>query len=225
MTIRDDVTAKLWRGCDPFNGFQAALYRLDHGGWRSNHSYLLEAVERLRPKIIVEIGVWNGASTRSMAECLRGQKIDGVVISIDTWLGSSEHWVGDCFDDLHFIHGYPTKQRTFMANVVDWGLTGHVVPLPLDSLNAALVLEAHGISPDLIHLDGAHDYESVAADLRTWWPKLRSGGILVGDDYHDGGHWPGVRKAFDEFFAVEGLHPFDYLDGKCRISKPHPDYA
>jgi hypothetical protein len=217
---RDKVVGKLWRGVDPFTGFQPALYRPEYGGWGSNHFYLADSVTRIRPTTIVEIGVWNGASSRTLAEALREQQVDGVVISIDTWLGSAEHWVGDHFKDLHCVHGYPTKQLTFMANVSDWNLTGHIVPLPLDSLNAAIVLQAYGITADIIHLDSAHDYEAVAADLRVWWPRLRSGGILIGDDYHHNGDWLGVRTAFDQFFSALGLHPFEFIDGKCRILKP-----
>jgi len=38
---------------------------------------------------------------------------------------------------------------------------------------------------DFIYLDALHDRKSVLRDLRTWWPKLRSGGIMAGHDYMD----------------------------------------
>ena len=174
----------------------------------------------IRPKLIVEIGVWNGASVRTMAECLRDQAIDGAVLAVDTWLGSAEHWIHEP-SSLCFAQGRPGKQFVFMANVVEWGLVEHVVPLPLDSLNAADLLRLLEVSPDMIHLDGAHDYESVAADLRSWWPRLKPGGVLIGDDYHDDpNHWPGVRRAFDEFFGAIGLQRIEHHSGKCRVRKP-----
>jgi hypothetical protein len=40
--------------------------------------------------------------------------------------------------------------------------------------------------------------------------------VLIGDDYP---HWPGVKKAFDDFFAAEGKFPFEFDEPKCRIFK------
>ena len=44
------------------------------------------------------------------------------------------------------------------------------------------------------------------ADLEAWWPKLKLGGILAGDDYYNGyvpaaGYTFQVKDAADEFFA------------------------
>lgn len=36
---------------------------------------------------------------------------------------------------------------------------------------------------DWIYIDAGHDYQNCMADLRAWWPKLRSGGLFSGDDY------------------------------------------
>lgn len=38
-------------------------------------------------------------------------------------------------------------------------------------------------SVDLVLIDGNHDYDFVLADLSAWWPKVRDGGVLAGDDY------------------------------------------
>jgi len=59
--------------------------------------------------------------------------------------------------------------------------------------------EFHWFKPGLVYIDGAHTYESVKADILTWWPQIPSGGILSGHDY-DETH-PGVRKAVDEFLS------------------------
>ena len=53
---------------------------------------------------------------------------------------------------------------------------------------------------DLVYVDGDHTYEGVAKDLAAWFPKVKKGGILCGDDIG----WPGVKKAVDEFFLGIG---------------------
>lgn len=52
-------------------------------------------------------------------------------------------------------------------------------------------------SLDFVHLDATHDYQSVANDLRVWYPKLAIGGIMSGHDYLTPCY--GVRQAADEF--------------------------
>jgi predicted O-methyltransferase YrrM len=37
-------------------------------------------------------------------------------------------------------------------------------------------------SLDFVYIDGNHDADYVNLDLRTWWPKLRQGGLLAGHD-------------------------------------------
>ena len=89
-----------------------------------------------------------------------------------------------------------------------------------ESLNAAALLRGRGISLDLLHLGAGHDEAAVAADLTAWWPLIRPGGLLIGDDYLHDGQWPGVLAAFDAFFGARGLTPFEFGDSKCRIRKP-----
>jgi predicted O-methyltransferase YrrM len=220
-TGRADLIDTIWHGLDPFADFPGHLYEVDLQGWGENHPYLAHSVAEIRPRIIVEVGVWKGASVATMAATLKEHEVDGLVVAVDTWLGSHEHWTNrQWFDNLSFEHGRPALQKKFMANMLAKGLHEYVVPLPLDSLNAAQLLSRCNIRPDLLHLDGGHDYASVAADLRAWWPLVRPGGILIGDDYNTNGVWPEVRQAFDEFFSQLGITSFEVTPPKCRIRKP-----
>lgn len=217
---RLQMVRTLWQGRDPFAGFPATLYQTDSQGWNSGHRYLGEAVAELKPALVVEIGVWKGGSTMTLASALKALGSDGVVIAVDTWLGSSEHWSQPEWKaHLAIVHGYPQFFYKFMANVMAAGLQSHILPLPLDSLNAARLLMLHGTSIDLIHVDAGHDYRSVIGDLEAWWPLLRPGGILIGDDYNRDGAWPEVRQAFDDFFGRRGIGFVD-AEAKCLIRKP-----
>lgn len=48
-----------------------------------------------------------------------------------------------------------------------------------------------------IHIDGDHSYEGVKKDLNLFWKKIKSGGLVISDDYD----WKGCSKAIDEFVS------------------------
>jgi len=221
--MRSEIIKKLWRGNDPFNDFPTDRYALDTQGWGSEHHYLVEAMDMIRPHIVVEIGVWKGGSSLTMARRMQDLGLDSVVISIDTWLGSWEHWQNDEWFNLLVIkHGRPALMDIFMNNAIQLGLKDYIIPLPLDSLNAVRVLRHFNIYPDVVHIDGGHDYDAVHADLRLWWDMINPGGLLIGDNYDPAGGWPDVKRAFDDFFGALGLAPFEFGDNKCRIRKLPP---
>lgn len=221
MSAFDEVSAAIWRGYDVLENYQADPAELDDQGWNSDHIFLTDTMERERPRVVVELGVWKGASTMTMASALREHGIDGCVIAVDTWLGSYEHWLKDMHrSDMRFEHGYPRMYHTFLANIVANGFARHVVPLPLDSSNAAIVLQRSGVAADVVHLDGSHDYESTSADLRRWWSLLKPGGVMIVDDYDPKGRiWQTVRRAVDDFLAVTPHAGFEARPVKARFRK------
>jgi hypothetical protein len=211
---------RLWRGHDPFQGFPDNLFEYDLQGWGSQHPYLTEAIELLRPSVIIEVGVWKGGSTVFMAQTAKALGLPTVVIAVDTWLGSSEHWLHpDYFAQMSFLGGYPALYHKFISNVLRAEVSNHVLPIPIASVGAAEILRSLGVTASVIHLDGAHDYDSVTTDLLSWWPLLAPGGVLIGDDYLPAGGWVAVRNAFDDFFGDRGL-TIENLPEKCRVRKP-----
>ncbi len=55
-------------------------------------------------------------------------------------------------------------------------------------------------SVDCIFIDGDHRYEGVLKDLAAWFPKLKKGHLILGDDY-----WMApVAAAVHNFFTAEG---------------------
>lgn len=92
--------------------------------------------------------------------------------------------------------------------------------LKLTSEVAALRLA--GRMFDFVFIDGDHSYEAVRHDIATWWPKIRSGGVLAG---HDHGHPRnarglfGVDRAVNEFCHDTGL-TFETTGSCWSIVKP-----
>jgi len=60
---------------------------------------------------------------------------------------------------------------------------------------------------DWIYLDGSHAYEGVIVDLENSLKIVKSGGMILGDDYKWGPRFgkPGVTKAVKEFVANHKL--------------------
>ena len=53
---------------------------------------------------------------------------------------------------------------------------------------------------DIVYIDGHHDYEYVKQDCELWWPKVKRGGMMIGDDYIPKGDVDfGVIPAVDDF--------------------------
>jgi hypothetical protein len=67
---------------------------------------------------------------------------------------------------------------------------------------------------DWIYIDGNHLYEFVKQDLEAYFPKVKSGGLVAGDDYgRDPKHWTkdGVKRAVDEAIGA-GLYQKVVID-------------
>jgi hypothetical protein len=63
------------------------------------------------------------------------------------------------------------------------------------SRDALSELRSLGVKPELAYIDGAHDYESVRADIRGC-VALNERMILLGDDYRKP-EYDGLRRAVD----------------------------
>jgi hypothetical protein len=48
---------------------------------------------------------------------------------------------------------------------------------------------------DYVYIDGEHSYTAVTRDLTNYFPKVKIGGYLIGDDYG----WTGIKPAVQDF--------------------------
>lgn len=206
---------------NPYDGFQHQEYALDLQGGEE-HPLFAKLIAERRPRLIIEVGTWKGASAIRMAKLLQEQQLDAVVVCVDTWLGSLEHltqavkgW--DIRPSLK--HGYPTLFYQFLANVVHSGCQDVIVPIPNASITAARWLVKQGIQADLIYIDGSHEEDDVYQDLVHWWRVLRPGGVMFGDDWH--AYWYGVICGVNRF-AKEYNRRLQVADTKWLLIKDGP---
>lgn len=189
---------------DPYSGFDRGPYALDLQGWASDHPIFAKAIRTLNPALIIEVGSWKGASAIHMARSALAAGGSPTILCIDTWLGSPDHFTSPgTFGVVPTRHGWPILYYQFLANVLHCGCEKTIVPFPQTSINAAAILAHYQIQADLIYLDAAHDEFSVYQDIASYWPLLRPGGVMIGDDLI--ANYPGVRAALIRFMREHNL--------------------
>ena len=205
---------------NPYHNFDYKKYPLDLQGWGSTEANFLKLIDRVKPKLIVEVGSWKGGSAIHMAEYIKQNDIDCKIICIDTWLGAVEFLISksdkDRYLSLNKINGYPSVYYQFLANIMHKGLEDIVIPFPQTSVLAARFLGLNKISADLIYIDASHDEKDVFDDLNNYWNILNSGGVIFGDDYDI--HWPGVKIAVNNF-VVENEIQCEFTERQWSINK------
>ena len=190
---------------DPYAGFDPGALPSDLSGWGSTEPNFLSLIDEVRPRLIIEVGTWKGASAVFMGSRIKASGLDCSILCVDTWLGALEFWTDQTdatrYGSLKLQNGYPTVYRQFLANVVRSGLRDVVIPFPQTSAIAAKWLRLNGVTAELIYVDGSHDEDDVLSDLQNYWNLLSDRGVLFGDDYD----WPSVRGAVDRFARDNGF--------------------
>ena len=142
-------------------------------GWMETPELVWLAEQAASRRIIVEIGSFLGRSTRALAD-----NTEGLVIACDDFHGPREIELA----------GRATIYERFLANVA--GIT-NVAVIKADHRD----LPEPEFSPDMVFIDGGHEYENVKADIQYWLPRIAKGGLISGHDFH---FFEGVRRAVAE---------------------------
>jgi hypothetical protein len=160
----------------------------------------------------VEVGVLRGDFSRTLLESWRGSKL----YLVDSW----RHHPGLVDVNNPGPEGHLHNMTVAFQQVYAHG--GRAVLIREESRAAASLFPDGSL--DFVYLDAAHDYASVTADLVSWRPKVRPGGLLCGDDYADGvwvSHGPDgtclptvieVKRALTDYCARAGLEA-GFADG------------
>jgi hypothetical protein len=133
---------------------------------------------------IVEVGSFLGRSTRAMADNTLGW-----VLAFDDWYGPRDIDM-DCRDRIYDIF------RKNMNGLVE---SGKVRILQGDHSDDSII--PMGLHPDMVFIDGNHDYVSVKKDLLIWKHRIVPGGLLCGHD----AQMESVQQALNE--VVPGWKP------------------
>jgi predicted O-methyltransferase YrrM len=124
----------------------------------------------IKPKVVVETGVYLGLSTSYIAAALRDSHVEGAkVYSIDP-MDTPHYWDGS-------------------------DLEGYIEFLPYTSQAAAPKL-AH-LAIDVLVIDSMHTYDQSSWELMTFEPQIRSGGFII---MHDTLFFDGVGRSAQHLY-------------------------
>lgn len=130
---------------------------------------LKELCAKVRAETIVEIGSFLGMGSTQMF--YRTLPSHGRLYCVDTF----------CVDMERFNRHQDAHYHVFLSNIKQTGLADKVVPVRMTSLEASRALD---VKADLVFIDANHAESAVLADISAWLPRVKSGGILCGDDYN-----------------------------------------
>jgi hypothetical protein len=146
----------------------------------------------------VEVGCLAGRSTCYLATRIRDSGKTITLYAVDPCTGSPSDSTGQ--EIAPAVGG--TFAGIFHRNILGCGLDNVIVPVVTTSVRAAQLFADESVA--FCFIDADHSYESVTADLRAWWPKVRPGGMLAGHDYRQPAPWvAGLTPAVHDFFGVQ----------------------
>lgn len=161
-------------------------------GWMGYAPFWEKAIASAPPgAVLVEVGVFCGLSLIELGKMAKAADKGLRVVGVDTFAGSTEH------QELlaHLPNG--TLVREAWNNLDRAGVLPDVTIVVSDSVAASRLFQ--DFSVHAVFLDGDHSEDGVSRDIGAWWPKVRSNGLLGGDDV-----WvfPGVKAAVTKMFPL-----------------------
>ena len=143
--------------------------------WNSR-AFLYHLVRSMKPDVIVEIGTYYAGTAEILTRALTENR-NGHLYTTDPY--GAERCPG-------IIRGWPKEIRK------------RVSFLPKNSMGLAETLRSQNIKPDIVFIDGCHDFEYVLFDALAMSKIMSRNGIMVLDNFDH----PGVICASLEFLQL-----------------------
>lgn len=139
---------------------------------------LIDFILQLKPRVIVEIGVFGGKSLLPMALAQKTLGF-GKTYGIDPWdaKASVEGLIADAHKQWWQTvdHSLILKKLVNMTHL--YQLENQIELIRSTSMQAPSIFDI-----DFLHIDGNHSENSSLFDVEKWVPLVKSGGIIIFDD-------------------------------------------
>ena len=156
-----------------------------------DYSKLFEdVISKIDSGTIVEIGVWQGASTSCLCNLIKGKDIN--LICVDNFKGEN-------VSEQHYNKLTKDNQLdSFLYNLRDLGYEFRPYD-PLNNSSKYTYIKSNSVGAasyiteqcNFVFIDGDHNYKNVCEDIQLYLPKITKGGFIAGHDYNN----DGVKRA------------------------------
>ena len=176
----------------------------------------LKEIASKKPKVFLEIGVFQGVTARNVCELLYSiHKENFRYIGIDLFSLNNSKTDPFTFEIIpgtkqnnflkHIYFKYILKNNPYSFEAVSHLLKKFKNQIDLIKGDSNKVLKTiNMLKVNYIFLDGGHSYETVKNDLNMSKEVIKNNGTILCDDYNL--HYaPGVTKAIDEFVEINNL--------------------
>lgn len=187
------------------------VYLSGQSAWAELIPIAFTLIEKLRPRILVELGTHYGDSYCAFCQAIDKAEIACKAYAVDTWEGDTHagFYGQDVLNLLSSQHDpkYSSFSRLLRETFDD----------------ASKHFSAKSI--DLLHIDGLHTYEAVKHDFDTWLPLLSDRAIVIFHDINVKERDFGVWKLFDEISERYPTFRFEHSHGLgiAAIGEKIPD--
>ncbi|XP_024356870.1 uncharacterized protein [Physcomitrium patens] len=207
--IRSFLIKELFDGVSPYEHFPpkhvAALLQKERiRGWGSTTTVFRRLMEEVKPKVVIELGSFLGASATHLGAIAKELGLQTDIFCFDDFRG----WPGfrsGPFADIKQQNGNAMLMNQFIQNVIYTNLTESILPVPFATVASLSSFCKWGLYADLIEVDASHDFHSAWSDINIAYRLLRPGGVMFGHDYFTAADKRGVRRAVNLFASMNNL--------------------
>lgn len=121
-----------------------------------------------------EVGVELGSFKGQFANTILNNW-GGTLLMVDVWRELPHQEYDDASNHREHIDAYSQA----MENIK--GFEDRAYMLRMKGEHACNFIEDKSL--DFVYIDANHTYQAVKNDIRLWYPKVKSGGIIMGHDY------------------------------------------
>lgn len=162
--------------------------------WHGHMPFAIDLIYLTKPRIIVELGTHFGDSYFAFCQSCKELEIETELYAVDHWRGDlhSGFYDESVFSQVNSFNQNHYENRSKLVR--------------RDFKNAKSHFQNGTI--DILHIDGAHDYDSIKYDFNSWKSKVSNPGFVLIHDTLVKERGFGVHKLWDEI--RECYHSFEF---------------
>lgn len=169
--------------------------------YASYYPILSKILKERNYKIGCEIGIFTGGHAEFVLSNSSVEKL----YCIDPYITPKNvvTIITDGFEKIYWQTCWDAIYYYTMDKLSAFGNRAQFIRLPAEQ--AAIRIDDHNL--DFIFIDGDHSYDAVFADCTNYYNKVRSGGIIAGDDYDINDVGQAVRDFFEQKNLIINIYP------------------